>query len=303
MAAILIAGPTASGKSALAMDLAARVNGTLVNADAMQIYRDLRVLTARPTPEDEARVPHALYGTLDAAERASAGLYGQLAQTQLATIVHDGRMPIFVGGTGLYFRVLTEGIAPVPPVPDWAREEAEAMHARTGGEGMLRALRARDAASVAGLRASDPQRLKRAWAVFAATGKSLAHWQRQAAPPVLQGRFLKLALWPDRAALTARIETRVEWMVRTGGLEEVAALRERGLDPSLPAMKAIGVPELMAHLAGQVSLAEATEHMAIQTRRYAKRQLTWIRTQMADWHRVEPGDWERFLAKEAHLRP
>jgi tRNA dimethylallyltransferase len=297
--AILIAGPTASGKSALALRLAEILGGAVVNADSMQVYRDLRILTARPSPEEEARAPHHLYGHVDGAVNYSAGLYVADAGALLERLRQDGILPIVVGGSGLYFKALTEGLSDMPPVPDAVRAEIRAwaegrpapeLHARLAG---------RDAAGAERLRPSDRQRILRALEFHAATGKPLSAYQAARVPGPLHGRRLaKIFVTPDRAELRARIDGRFVAMMEAGALDEVAALAGRGLDPALPVMRAHGVPGLLAHLRGEISLNEAVARGQADTRAYVKRQFTWGRHQMPDFLPVEP---ERAFAAAMEL--
>jgi len=289
--AVLIAGPTASGKSALAIDLADRLGGVIVNADSMQVYRDLRVLTARPTPAEEARVPHRLYGFVPAAENYSVGRWLLDARSALEAAEGQGRPPIFVGGTGLYFKALLDGLSPVPDVPASIREQWRA-RARTMTPAALHAaLAERDPAMARRLRPSDPQRVARALEVLEATGRSLSAWQAEPGRPLLEpASTLRIVLAPERAALAARIDARFDEMIEAGAVDEVAALAALNLNASLPAMRAHGVRPVMAYLAGGIGLEEAGEATKGEIRRYAKRQLTWARRFMADWHWVESGE-------------
>jgi tRNA dimethylallyltransferase len=287
--AILIAGPTASGKSALALALAEQIGGMVVNADAMQVYRDLRIITARPTPEEEARAPHRLYGHVDAALNYSVGHYVRDAGAALAEARRLGRAPIFVGGTGLYFKALTQGLSAVPSIPAEIRDAVRDRLAAQGPEALHAELAQRDPEAAARLSLRDRIRIARALEVLQATGRSLVDWQRDGMrPPLAGGRVVKLFLAPERAALYARIDARFERMLAAGALDEVRALAVRGLDPLLPAMKAHGVPWLIRHLRGEIPLAEAAEKAKQDTRHYAKRQFTWFRHQLADWPRVAP---------------
>ena len=282
--AVLIAGPTASGKSGAALELALRLNGTVINADSMQIYRELEVLTARPSPSEEQRAPHRLYGAVSAAEVYSVGRWLGDAARAIEQARAEGRVPILVGGTGLYFKALVEGLAPVPEIPaelrmHW-RERAESL----GGAALHAALAARDPAMAAQLRPTDPHRIVRALEVIDATGVSLAEWQGENAPPVLAaGDALKLVIAPEREPLYAAIDARFDRMLERGAMEEVRRLLDLDLDSGLPAMRAHGVRELRAHLAGAISLDEAAAKAKTETRRYAKRQMTWARRFMADW--------------------
>lgn len=283
----LIAGPTASGKSRRALDMAARTGAAIINADSQQLYADLRILTARPSSQEEAQAPHHLYGTVDAAEAWSVGRWTRAVMPLLATLRAEGRPALIVGGTGLYFNALTKGLADIPDVPLEAREEAMALY-DTEGEGAFRLrLTTFDPPAEAGIEAGDRQRLTRAYAVARATGRSLSDWRASTRPLLDPGTYDRQVIEPDRTALYAACDTRVVTMLETGALEEVRALSTRGLDPALPAMKAVGVRELTAHLAGDTTLAEATVAMQQATRNYAKRQLTWFRNQCADWQRAE----------------
>ncbi len=279
--AVIVAGPTASGKSALALALAERFAGTVINADALQVYRDLPILTAQPDAAARARVPHRLYGVLDATERCSAGRWRALALEALAASRAAGRLPIFCGGTGLYLKALTEGIAAIPPVPAEVRAAAAARLRELGPAGLHAALRRRDPDTAERLHPNDSQRLQRAWEVLEASGRGLAAWQ--AAPPAegpAPASFRWLVLLPPRDRLQAACDARFRAMIAAGALEEVRALAARDLDPRLPAMKALGVPELAAHLAGETTLEQAVAAAQQATRRYAKRQATWLRTQV-----------------------
>jgi tRNA dimethylallyltransferase len=279
----VIGGPTASGKSALALRLAEAVHGMIINADSMQLYRDLRILTARPTPEDEARVPHRLYGVLDAEDPASAGRWLELAASAIGEARGERRPAIVVGGTGLYLHALLHGIAPVPDIPAAVRDAARARFAALGGPAFRAELAARDPAMAARLRPSDRQRLIRAYEVVIGTGRSLAAWQE--APPLrlsLPRSWIGIAVTPPRAALYARIGPRLRAMVERGALAELEGLRRRRLDSELPLMKAVAVPELLAHLEGRVDLETALDRAIVQTRRYAKRQLTWLRHRLPE---------------------
>jgi len=287
--AVLIAGPTASGKSALALALAAEVGGAIVNADSMQVYRDLRIITARPTPEDEARVPHRLYGHVDAAVNYSVGRWVADAAAALAQAGDQGLLPIFVGGTGLYFKALTQGIAAVPPIPEDVRSAVRARLAAEGPQALHAELAQRDPAVAGRLQPADRSRIARALEVIEATGRSLADWHREGLPPVLdETRVAKVFLAPERAEVHDRIDARFDDMLARGALEEVRALAARNLDPLLPAMKAHGVPWLIRHLKGEITRNQAAEGGKQDTRRYVKRQFTWFRHQLSDWPRIVP---------------
>ena len=277
---ILIAGPTASGKSVLALELAAALDGTIINADALQIYRDLRILSARPEEAAMARVPHRLYGYLDAAERGSAGRWRALALDEIAASHHAGRLPIVVGGTGLYLRALQHGLTAIPAIPAAIREEAAQLYRTLGGATFRERLAALDPVAAARLPPGDRQRLMRAWEVVRATGRPIGEWHSgtAAASPY---RFASVLLAPPREALYAACNARFLGMIAQGALDEAAALGRRGLDPTLPAMKAVGVPELLRHVRGEIARDDAVAAAQQATRRYAKRQMTWFRHQMA----------------------
>ena len=276
---IIIAGPTASGKSALALELAAALDGTIINADSQQIYRDLNILSARPDAAAMRRVPHRLYGFLDAAERGSVGRWRALALAEIAAAHARGSLPFLVGGTGLYLRALQHGLAAVPPIPAAIRAEAAALFDTLGGPAFRDRLMPFDATAASRLPSGDRQRLMRAWEVVRATGRPLDDWQRGVAGPVPY-RFATVLMMPPREALYAACDARFAAMVAAGGVEEAAALAARGLAPDLPAMKGVGVPELLRHLRGETSLAEAVTAGQRATRRYAKRQMTWFRHQI-----------------------
>lgn len=282
----LIAGPTASGKSALALRLAKDLGGEIVNADSMQLYRDLAVLTARPSDEERAGAPHHLYGVVDAADGWSVGRWLRAAHETLADIAARGRNAIVVGGTGLYFHALARGLAEVPPVPAAVRQAAQARFDQGGEAAFREALHGVDPAAAARIAAGDRQRLVRAREVFDATGKALSVWQAEGAAGAVTG-YRALVLEPPRDALYARCDARFEAMVAGGAVEEARALLARGLDSALPLMKAVGLRELGRHLAGELPLEEAVALGAQETRRYAKRQMTWFRNQTPDWERVE----------------
>ena len=296
--AVLIAGPTASGKSALALELAQKAGGVVINADSMQVYRDLQVITARPTTEEEAQVPHRLYGHVDAAVNFSAGHWVADAAKVLAETRAQKRLPIFVGGTGLYFKALTRGLSAVPAIPPEIREGVRARLERDGVEALHAELGRRDPASAGRLKPRDRTRIARALEVVEATGRSLTDWHREGLPPLLpQGTFSALFLAPDRDELYARIDARFDAMLKAGALEEVAALAARRLDPLLPAMKAHGVPALMAHLRGEITLEEAAAVSRAHTRHYAKRQFTWFRHQLPEFEWVKPEAARAWLSR------
>ncbi|MHB9879227.1 tRNA (adenosine(37)-N6)-dimethylallyltransferase MiaA [Pacificimonas sp. ICDLI1SI03] len=272
----VIAGPTATGKSARALELARSRNGVIINADASQLYRDLRILSARPSPHEEAAAPHRLYGARDGASPASAAEWADMAKEEIAAAHAAGCLPILVGGTGLYLKVLFDGIAPVPNIRADIRDEVRAL-----STGDLAAALAREDPIMAGrLRPSDTQRLARALEVRRSSGRSLADWQEETAGGIRAEVEAEVHLIDlPRADLFARCNTRFDAMVQAGGMEEVRALAERQLSPDAPVMKAIGVPPLLAYLRGEVALDEAVDQAKQDTRRYAKRQQTWFRTQ------------------------
>jgi tRNA dimethylallyltransferase len=286
---MLIAGPNASGKSALALELAQKTGGVIINADSMQVYRDLRVITARPTSEEEAIVPHRLYGCVDAAMNFSAGAWVNDAALVLAEARAQQRPAIFAGGSGLYFKALTRGLSAVPPIPPEIRDGVRARLERDGVEALHGELARRDFSSAERLKLRDRTRIARALEVIEATGRSLTDWHRDGLPPLLPpGSFRALFLEPDRDALYARIDARFEAMLKAGAMEEVAALAARELDPLLPAMKAHGVPALIRHLKGEITRDEAAEIGRADTRHYAKRQFTWFRHQLPEFEWVKP---------------
>jgi tRNA dimethylallyltransferase len=281
---ILIAGPTASGKSALALALAEKLNGVIVNADSMQVYRDLRVITARPALEEEARVPHRLYGHVDAAENYSVGRWCRDVAEVLKEIAAQRRVGILVGGSGLYFKALTKGLAAVPPISAEVRSAVRGRLQSEGVHSLYAELTKHDPQTANRLMPNDRSRISRALEVMLATGRSLADWHREGMPPLLDaGRATKVFITCERAELVRRIEARFAGMLGAGALEEVRALAARKLDPSLPAMKAHGVPWLMRHLNREITPEEAMAGAVMDTRRYAKRQLTWFRNQTKDW--------------------
>jgi tRNA dimethylallyltransferase len=294
---VLIAGPTASGKSALALELAAARGGVIINADSMQVYRDLKVITARPTVDEEARVPHRLYGHVDAAINFSAGAWVADAAAILTELRAQNRLAIFTGGSGLYFKALTRGLSAVPPIPERIRESVRARLERDGVEALHAELAQRDPVSGERLKPRDRIRIARALEVLEATGRSLSDWHRDGLPPLLPaGSFQALFLEPERNQLYARIEARYDAMLAAGALEEVEALAARQLDPLLPAMKAHGVPALIRHLRGVINLGEAAAIGRADTRHYAKRQFTWFRHQLPEFEWVKPEAARRWLS-------
>ena len=282
---LVIGGPTASGKSALAADAAARFGGVVVNADSMQLYRDLPILTSWPDETLRARAPHRLYGVLDGAERCSAGRWRAMAMAEIERVRAAGALPVLVGGTGLYLRALLDGIAPVPAIPASVREAVRALHAREGSAALHARLAARDPGAARRLAPGDSQRVVRAYEVIEATGRSLLAWQAERHDPYA-GRATTLILEPPRPRLYEACDARFERMMAAGALDEAARLLRRGLDPGLPAMKAVGVRPLHDHLAGAVPLERAVALGCQATRQYAKRQTTWFRNQMPGSDRI-----------------
>jgi tRNA dimethylallyltransferase len=271
------------------MTLAERHRGSILNADSMQVYRDLRIITARPSADDEARVPHRLYGFVDAAENYSVGRWCADAKAALDEVWGEGRLPILVGGTGLYFKALTQGLSAVPPTPPEIRTAVRARCDAEGAAALHAELTRRDPAMAGRLKPGDRMRIARALEVLESTGRSLADWQRDGMPAMLDADVAaKFFLVVDRAELGRRIDTRFDAMLEAGALEEVKALAARHLDPMLPAMKAHGVPWLRRYLAGEITLAEAAAGGKADTRRYTKRQVTWFRHQMPGWTWAEP---------------
>jgi len=288
----LIAGPTASGKSALALRLAETTGADIVNADSMQLYAGLRVLTARPSVEDEARAPHHLYGVADAAETWSVGAWLRAATRALAEITARDRPAIVVGGTGLYFHALTQGLAEIPAIPTDVRAEVRERLGHLGEDAFRQSLALTDPHAAARIAPGDHQRLARAMEVATATGRSLTAWQAATTPLLAPDAYRALVIDPPRDALYARCDARLGAMAQDGGLDEVAALMARGLDPQLPAMKALGVREFARHLAGELTLDQALSLARQETRRYAKRQMTWFRNQTPHWPRTtDPSVW------------
>ena len=295
--AVLIAGPTASGKSALALELALATGGIVINTDSMQVYRDLRIITARPTHREEARAPHRLYGHVDAAVNFSAGAWVADAAKALDEAKAEGRLPIFIGVTGLYFKALTAGLSVVPPIPAEVREAVRARLERNGAEALHAELARRDPRSAERLNLRDRTRIARALEVVEATGRSLLEWHREGQPPLLpKDSFRAVFLAPDRDELYARIDARFDAMLGAGALREIERLAARHLDPLLPAMKAHGVPALIRHLRGELSLEQAAVIGRADTRHYAKRQFTWFRHQLPEFEWVKLEEARGWLA-------
>lgn len=297
---LLIAGPTASGKSALALRAAEATGGEIVNADALQLYADLQLLSARPSAEETARVPHHLFGVADGADGWSVGRWLREASPILDDIRGRGRTAVVVGGTGLYFKALTEGLADVPPTPAAVRVGVGKTFDELGEDRFRELLAMVDPAAAERIEAGDRMRLSRAMEVFEATRRPLSAWQADTAPALPADAWQAAAIVPERDLLYARCDQRFGAMIAGGALEEVRGLLARELDPLLPVMKAVGVRELGAHLAGETSLEAAIGMARQETRRYAKRQLTWLRNQIPEWPRVtelEPdAAWRQFLA-------
>jgi tRNA dimethylallyltransferase len=296
---VLIAGPTASGKSALALALAEKLGGSIVNADSMQVYSHLRVITARPSAAEAARVPHVMYGHVDEAEVYSVGRWCRDVAEALADIAAQGRVPVLVGGTGLYFKALMSGLAAVPPIPAEIRDQVRGRLLSEGVSVLYAELMQRDPATALRLMPLDRVRIARALEVMLATGRSLSDWHKDGMPALIDpARAAKIFVTCERTELVARIDTRFAGMVAAGALDEVRALKARNLDPLLPAMKAHGVPWLIRHLAGEISLDEASEGARMDTRRYAKRQVTWFRGQMKDWPAAAPEEAKKALESQ-----
>lgn len=287
----LIAGPTASGKSGLALGLARELGGIVINADSMQVYQDLRILTARPSAEDELQAPHALYGFVPGAEAYSAGRFVADAGHAIAEARAAGRVPILVGGTGLYFKALLQGLSPIPSIPPeirghWRKEADE-----RGSLELHSVLAGRDPETAARLAPADRQRIVRALEVLAATGRTISDWQRERGAPVLtDADTVRLVVTLDRAELYARCESRFDGMMAAGAMEEVAALAGQRLDLALPIMRALGVRPLLGYTRGELSKDDAIIRAKGETRHYAKRQLTWARSHMPDWTWISESD-------------
>lgn len=295
--AIVVAGPTASGKSALALALAEKLGGVVINADSMQVYSTLRIVTARPSDEDEARAPHRLYGILHPSELCSAGRWRSLAVAEMEAAWAAGRLPIVCGGTGLYIRSLMQGLSPIPEIPDAVRAEARALFDRVGNQAFHALLATKDPVIAERLHPGNSQRLVRAWEVVQATGRPLSDWQNEPAADRLDADFFAVSIAPERHALYEGCDRRFRLMVEMGALDEVRAIMAMRLDPALPAMKALGVPELSAYLAGDCSLEDAIVRAQQTTRNYAKRQLTWFRHQLKSDFSLDAQFSERFFAE------
>lgn len=299
---VCIAGPTASGKSALAIDLAKAVGGEVINADALQVYSDLRVLSARPSVTEEAEVPHHLFGTVDGSVRYSVGSWLRDVQPIILDVLARGRVPIVTGGTGLYFKALTQGLAQVPPPSEGGKAKAAAL-LEAGIADLRREAEALDPPAAARVLGDDPQRLLRIVEVALGTDKSLSAWQAETRPVVPKPYWQGLVLLPDRDALYAKINARFDAMAQSGGYDEARALAARRLDPMLPVMKAIGLRELMSIQSGDVSEAEGLEAAKRETRRFAKRQYTWFRGQAPNWPKAQTvADVDAFRARLRRVR-
>jgi tRNA dimethylallyltransferase len=286
--AVLIAGPTGSGKSELAARIAGETGGAIVNADSMQVYEDLRVLTARPDAAELARATHHLYGFVDGAEAYSAGRYGIDVARTLQKLKSTGVLPIIVGGTGLYFRVLLQGLSPIPAISADVRAHWRAEAIRLGAEKLHEVLQQRDAEMASRLVPTDPQRIVRALEVLEETGQSLAVWQRLPGVPIVsERRVVRLVVDLPREEIYERCDRRFDVMLENGGLEEVSALMGRELSPELPIMRAVGVPPLMALLRGELGKEAAVARSKQETRHYVKRQLTWLKRNMCAWKRFK----------------
>ena len=285
--AILIHGPTASGKTALAIEVARKLGGEVINADSMQVYRDLQVISARPTEEEMGGVPHHLFGYVDAAARYSTGEWLEAARAVLKKLQRQNKHAVIVGGTGLYLLALTQGLSDIPPVPDDIRAEVKQISDTEGADGLRARLAPHDPDLAERLGTGDKQRLARAYEVWLATGRPLSDFQTERQPPVLKdGEWVGYALTPPRSALYKKIDRRFEGMLMQGAMAEARALVARDLDPELPAMKAHGMPWIAAFVRGEISAEEAAENAKRDTRRYAKRQFTWIGRQFPFWPRI-----------------
>ncbi|RJF86638.1 tRNA (adenosine(37)-N6)-dimethylallyltransferase MiaA [Oleomonas cavernae] len=282
---VLIAGPTASGKSGIALDLAERLGGTVINADSMQVYSGLHIITARPDAAAQARARHRLYGVLPPDDPCSAARWAMLAQGEIKAAHAAGQVAIVVGGTGLYFHALTDGLADIPQIPPKIRGDLMAWLARDGAPALHAELARLDPDLAARLEPGDGQRILRGLEVIQGTGRPLSAWQADptTAPPADLGTVVRLVVAPERATLLPRIRSRLEIMARTGAVEEAQAFMALDLDPTLPASKAIGLKAFAALGSGQIDLATALERAEIETRQYAKRQMTWVRGRMGDW--------------------
>lgn len=294
---VLIAGPTAGGKSGLALRIAERDGGRVINADALQVYACWRVLTARPSPEDIERAPHALYGHVSCDARYSVGHWLRDVRREIETARRRGERPVIVGGTGLYFSALTRGLSDIPEVPAEVRARADEMLRSDGLAAMLASLALLDPVTHGRIDTANPARVQRAWEVVTATGRGLAAWHATAGEPVLRiDECLSILIEVNKAILNRRIEQRFSKMIEHGALEECRSNLVAERDVSLPSMRAIGAAELGAHLRGEMSLDAAIEAACVATRQYAKRQRTWFRNRMAEWTRIDPDDGDPLAA-------
>ena len=290
--ALFIAGPTAGGKSAFALKAAREYNGVIINADSMQVYRDLNVISACPSEQEEQQAPHRLYRFLDGAETCSAAFWAERAMQEVDAVWSDGKLPILVGGTGMYFKVLLDGIAKVPEIPDEVRQEVRRQCAEDGSAALHAELLQTDPEIAKRLAPGDSQRISRAIEVERATGTPLSEWQKETEPGPMQahdenGSVQKFILLPDREVLYDRCNKRFDLMLEQGGLAEIGTLLERRLPSELPVMRALGVPSLISYLEGNMTLEQASEDAKMQTRRFAKRQLTWFRNQFSHWNTLD----------------
>ncbi|RTL60531.1 MAG: tRNA (adenosine(37)-N6)-dimethylallyltransferase MiaA [Hyphomicrobiales bacterium] len=294
---VLIAGPTASGKSGMALEIARRRGGMIINADSMQVYRELRIITARPTLEEEREVPHALYGFVPAAEAYSVGRYVLDAARAIAAARKQGLLPIVVGGTGLYFKALLEGLSPIPAIDPGVRERWRRRGDEEGPQALHALLRDVDPEAAQRLMPTDKQRLVRALEVAESTGRTLSAWQKEPGQPVLdEAETVRLLVVADREALMQHIDARFDGMLSAGVLEEVRDFARLGLSEELPSVRAHGVRPLLAHLRGDLSLEEAAEGSKAETRQYAKRQVTWHRRNMMSWRHISTQQMESYSA-------